>query len=109
MRPLNRQARYKTASLTVSINLETNDRQPTRWGEGRLVFRAPVRACHKDPGGIVLCTDATLGDAKILEVYAVRWSSEVDCKEIKQHLGFLKEQSGRYQLAYASVHLAAIR
>ena len=30
-------------------------------------------------------------------------------KEIKQHLGFLKEQSGRYQLAYASVHLAAIR
>jgi hypothetical protein len=30
-------------------------------------------------------------------------------KELKQHLGFLKEQSGRYQVAYASVHLAAMR
>ena len=30
-------------------------------------------------------------------------------REIKQNLGFLKEQSGRYQLAYASVHLAALR
>ena len=30
-------------------------------------------------------------------------------QEIKQNLGFLKEQSGRYQVAYASVHLAAIR
>ena len=27
----------------------------------------------------------------------------------KQNLGFLKEQSGRYQLAYASVHLSALR
>ena len=38
-----------------------------------------------------------------------RWSIEVYFKEIKQNLGFLKEQSGRYQLAYASVHLAAMR
>jgi IS4 transposase len=50
-----------------------------------------------------------LSDAKILEVYALRWSIEVYFKEIKQNLGFLKEQSGRYQLAYASVHLAAMR
>lgn len=109
MRPLNRHARYKTASLTVSINLETNDRQSARWVEVRLVFSAPVRACHKDPWVIFLCTDATLSDAKILEVYALRWSIEVYFKEIKQNLGFLKEQSSRYQLAYASVHLAAIR
>jgi hypothetical protein len=109
MRPLNRHARYKTASLTVSINLEINDRQPARWVEVRLVFSAPVRACHQDPWVIFLCTDATLSDAKILEVYALRWSIEVYFKEIKQNLGFLKEQSGRYQLAYASVHLAAIR
>ena len=40
---------------------------------------------------------------------ALRWSIEVYFKEIKQNLGFLKEQSGRYQLAYASVHLAAMR
>ena len=39
----------------------------------------------------------------------LRWSIEVYFKEIKQHLGFLKEQSGRYEVAYASVHLAAIR
>ena len=109
MRPLNRQARYKTASLIVSINLETNDRQPARWVEVRLVFSAPVRACHQDPWVIFLCTDTTLSDAKILEVYALRWSIEVYFREIKQNLGFLKEQSGRYQLAYASVHLAAIR
>jgi IS4 transposase len=50
-----------------------------------------------------------LRDAKILEVYSLRWSIEVYFKEIKQHLGFLKEQSGRYQVAYASVHLAAMR
>ena len=39
----------------------------------------------------------------------MRWSIEVYFKEVKQHLGFLKEQSGRYEVAYASVHLAALR
>jgi hypothetical protein len=109
MRPLNRRARYKTASLTVSINLETDDRKPARWVDVRLVFSAPVRAKHQDSWVVFLCTDVTLSDAKILEVYALRWSIEVYFKEIKQNLGFLKEQSGRYQLAYASVHLVALR
>ena len=109
MRPKNRQARYKTASLTVRINLQTEARQPERWVEVRLVFSAPVRANSADTWVLFLCTDVTLSDAKILEVYALRWSIEVYFKEIKQHLGFLKEQSGRYQLAYASVHLAALR
>jgi DDE superfamily endonuclease len=109
MRPKNRQARYKTASLTVSINLETEARQPKRWVEVRLVFSAPVRASSADTWVLFLCTDVRLSDAKILEVYALRWSIEVYFKEIKQNLGFLKEQSGRYQLAYASVHLAALR
>ena len=49
MRPLNRRARYKTASLVVRINLETDDRQPPRWVEVRLVFSAPVRATPKNP------------------------------------------------------------
>ena len=35
--------------------------------------------------------------------------AEIRFKEVKQNLGFLKEQSGRYELAYASVHLAALR
>nr|HPK99652.1 transposase [Verrucomicrobiota bacterium] len=45
----------------------------------------------------------------MLQAYALRWSIEVYFKEVKQNLGFLKEQSGRYQVAYASVHLAAVR
>jgi hypothetical protein len=109
MQPKNRQARYKTASLTVRLNLEIDDRKPDRWVEVRLVFSAPVRASSADTWVVFLCTDVALSDAKILEVYALRWSIEVYFKEIKQHLGFLKEQSGRYQLAYASVHLAALR
>jgi hypothetical protein len=109
MRPKNRQARYKTASITVSLNLETDDRQPAHWVEVRLVFSAPVRASSADTWVVFLCTDVTLSDAKILAIYALRWSIEVYFKEIKQNLGFLKEQSGRYQLAYASVHLAALR
>jgi hypothetical protein len=50
-----------------------------------------------------------LSEARILEAYSLRWSIEVYFKEVKQNLGFLKEQSGRYQVAYASVHLAALR
>jgi hypothetical protein len=109
MEPQNAQARYKTASLVVSLNLETDAQQPARWVEVRLVFSAPVRASRTDTWVIFLCTEVSLRDAKILEVYALRWSIEVYFKEIKQHLGFLREQSGRYQVAYASVHLAAIR
>ena len=109
MRPAHRRARFKTASLSVSLNLETDHRQPARWVEVRLVFSAPVRAASANTWVVFLCTNVKLSEAKILEVYALRWSIEVYFKEIKQNLGFLKEQSGRYQLAYASVHLAALR
>ncbi len=109
MRPANRRARFKTASLIVSLNLQTAPGQPAHWVDVRLVFSAPVRAASADTWVVFLCTDTKLGDAKILEIYALRWSIEVYFKEIKQNLGFLKEQSGRYQLAYASVHLAALR
>jgi hypothetical protein len=109
MRPASRRARFKTASLVVSLNLETNPRQTARWVEVRLVFSAPVRAASPDTWVVFLCTDPNLSETKILEVYSLRWSIEVYFKEIKQNLGFLKEQSGRYQLAYASVHLAALR
>jgi len=109
MRPRNRRARFKTASLVVALNLETDLRQPARWVEVRLVFSAPVRAASADTWVVFLCTDAKMSEAKILQAYALRWSIEVYFKEVKQNLGFLKEQSGRYQLAYASVHLAALR
>lgn len=109
MRRINSKARYKTASLVVSINLQTEAQQPAHWVKVRLVFSAPVRECPATTWVVFLCTDVTLKDATILEVYALRWSIEVYFKEIKQNLGFLKEQSGRYELAYASVHLSAIR
>lgn len=109
MRPAHRRARFKTASLVVALNLETEPRQPARWVEVRLVFSAPVRATSADTWVVYLCTDAKISEAKILQAYALRWSIEVYFKEVKQNLGFLKEQSGRYQLAYASVHLAALR
>jgi hypothetical protein len=105
----NRHARYKTASLIVSINLEVDNLKPDHWVEVRLVFSAPVRANSTDTWVVFLCTDVTMKDSRILEVYALRWSIEVYFKEIKQNLGFLREQSGRYQLAYASVHLATLR
>jgi hypothetical protein len=109
MRPLNSKARYKTASLVVGINLQTDPKKPDHWVKVRLVFSAPVREGSTDTWVVFLCTDVILKDAKILAVYALRWSIEVYFKEIKQNLGFLKEQSGRYELAYASVQLSAIR
>ena len=109
MKPINSKARYKTASLVVSLNLQTDPKKPDHWVKVRLVFSAPVREHSSDTWVVFLCTNVTLKDTKILEVYALRWSIEVYFKEIKQNLGFLKEQSGRYELAYASVHLSAIR
>ncbi len=43
--------------------------------------------------------------SKRFEFYSLRWSIEVYFKEVKQHLGLLKEQSGHY----VSIHLPAIR
>ena len=57
MRPANRRARFKTASLIVSLNLQTDNHQPDRWVEVRLVFSAPVRARSTDTWGVFLCTD----------------------------------------------------
>jgi hypothetical protein len=99
MRPLNSKARYQTARLTVRLNLQTQEKQPDDWVPVRLVFSAPVRECSADTWVVFLGTDVTLKDANILEIYALRWSIEVFFKEIKQNLGFVKEQSGRYQLA----------
>jgi hypothetical protein len=109
MRPASRRARFKTASLVVSLNLQTHPRQPARWAQVRLVFSAPVRAQAADKWVVFLCTDTNMSEAKILQAYALRWSVEVYFKEVKQNLGLFKEQSGRYQVAYASVHLAALR
>lgn len=109
LRAANKKARFKTASLVVSLNLETRANQPPQWTEVRLVFSAPVNSTNPNAWVVFLCTDTALSDADILKAYALRWSIEVYFKEVKQNLGFLKEQSGRYEVAYASVHLAALR
>ncbi|MEO8426730.1 MAG: transposase, partial [Verrucomicrobiota bacterium] len=90
MQPKNGKARYKTASLIVSINLETDAKKADNWVKVRLLFSAPVRASSADTWVLFLCTDLTLNNTKILEVYSLRWSIEVYFKEIKQNLGFLK-------------------
>lgn len=109
MRPANGKSRFKTASLVVSINLQTQTNLPAQWAKVRLVFSAPVNAASVDKWVLFLCTDTALSDTDILKAYSLRWSIEVYFKEVKQNLGFLKEQSGRYEVAYASVNLAAIR
>ena len=98
-----------SSELARRVNLQTDVRKPERWVKVQLVFSAPVRAHRADTWVLFLCTDLKMNEQQILEAYSLRWSIEVYFKEIKQNLGFLKEQSGRYQVAYASVHLAAIR
>ena len=56
-----------------------------------------------------LTTDAKLGMARMLEVYALRWGIEVYFKEAKQHLGLLAEQTKTFASHTASIHLCAIR
>ena len=46
---------------------------------------------------------------EVLLAYSKRWAVEVYFKELKQNLGFLKEQSGQFCVCYASLHLSAIR
>jgi len=60
----------------VSLNLETDSRQPARWVEVRLVFSAPVQAASADTWVVFLCMNVALSEAKILEVYSLRWSIE---------------------------------
>ena len=74
----------------------------------RLLFSAPVSP-NKDNWGVFLSTDIRLSPEEILSIYSLRWGIEVYFKEIKQHFGFLKEQTGDYAVQYASIHLAAIR
>ncbi len=66
-------------------------------------------AGEHDSWVIFLTTDMDSSVERVLEVYALRWSIEVYFKELKQSFGLLREQSGKYQVAYASVHLAAVR
>ncbi len=99
---------WKTFSLTAEINLEEDPNETPKWVEVQLVFTAP-RPKQKKEFALFLCTDTSLSIEKILECYSLRWSIEVYFKEVKQHLGLLKEETGHYVNHYASIHLTAIR
>ena len=100
--------RFLTYSIEVELNLTEDKNDPPEWITVRLVFSKP-KQCHKDTWAVILCTDPQYSIEKILKTYALRWSIEVYIKEIKQNMGFLKEQTGDYAVHYASIHLAAIR
>lgn len=109
LRKENKNSPYKTHRMKVWINLETNPAKEGRWHEIILVFSAPADHSGTDTWVVFLCTDVEATSGQVLSIYALRWSIEVYFKEVKQNMGFLTEQSGRYQFSYASVHLAAIR
>jgi hypothetical protein len=116
LRKANKKARYKTLKLRVWINTETTPyRQKThpRWQEVAIVFSAPAQATcgeNADTSWVIfLTTSLEVSAEKVLSTYAKRWSIEVYFKEVKQNFGFLAEQSGRYEYAYASIHLSAMR
>ena len=100
--------RFLTYSLIVELNLTEKKSDPPRWVKVKLVFSKP-RKCQKDTWVVLLCTNPDYTIEKILRIYALRWSIEVYFKEVKQNMGFLKEQTGNYVVHYASIHLAAIR
>lgn len=108
MKAVSKKSLYKTVRIEVKINLETLANKPERWRKVALVLSAPQRSKHQN-WVVFLTTDLKLVAEKILEVYSKRWSIEVYFKEVKQHFGLLAEQSGKYQVTYASVHLAAVR
>ena len=112
MSKASKKARYKTYRLLVWMNLETKAHREPNWRQVVLVLSAPAREQAKSGDErwvLFLCTDLKASAEHVLSVYSLRWSIEVYFKEAKQNFGLLAEQSGRYEYAYASVHLAAMR
>jgi hypothetical protein len=102
-----RNCKWKSTGLTVEINLSDDENKP-EWIKVRLVFSCPKNP-KKDEWAAFLCSDIEMTNEKVLETYAMRWGIEVYFKEAKQHMGFLKEQTGNYACHYASIHLTSIR
>lgn len=100
--------RFLTYSIVAELNLTEASDKPPRWLKVRLVF-SKLRRCAADSWVLLLCTQPHYDAEKIMRIYALRWGVEVYFKEVKQTMGWLKEQTGRYTVHYASIHLAAIR
>ncbi len=105
---------WKAVSLDVELDLAEDDEKTPRWQAVRLLFvRGLEEPGDEDVGkkdwALFLSTNVHLSMSKMLEIYALRWGSEVYFKEAKQHLGFLKEQTVTFASHTASIHLCAIR
>ncbi len=98
---------YRTVTLNVQLDLNGNKKNPDLLPV-KLLFSSSTKQ-RKENWVVFLSTDVDLCTEKIFEIYALRWSIEVYFKEIKQHFGFLREQTGNYAVHYASIHLCAIR
>ncbi len=98
---------YRTYTLNVQLDLSKDKKKPDLLPV-KLLFSSSIKQ-QKENWVVFLSTDEGLCTEKIFEIYALRWSIEVYFKEIKQHFGFLKEQTGDYAVHYASIHLCAIR
>ncbi len=98
---------YRTVTLEVELDLNGNKKKPDLLPV-KLLFSSSMKQ-RKENWVVFLSTDIGLSAEEIFEIYALRWSIEVYFKEIKQHFGFLKEQTGNYAVHYASIHLCAIR
>ncbi len=99
---------WDTYSIVVGLDLSESSSSKRNIQPVKLVFSVPKNH-GKSEFALFLCTDITLSAERILEIYALRWGIEVYFKEIKQYLGFLKEQTGNYAVHYVSVHISAIR
>ncbi len=97
---------YRVYKLDVYLNVSEDKKRPDIIPV-RLLFSSSMKR-KKENWVVFLSTDLSQSAEKILEIYALRWSIEVYFKEVKQHFGFLKEQTGNYVAHYASIHLAVI-
>lgn len=99
---------WKTWTLPVELALPDTKSQKEHHHPVTLVFSVPKHSTNNE-FALFLSTDNDLTAEKILEIYALRWGIEVYFKEVKQHMGYMKEQTGNYVCHHASIHLSAIR
>ena len=107
---------WKAVKMVVEVDLSTEkgkDAEPD-YHEVKLLFVRGIndkedRTASRKDWALFLSTDSDMSAAKMLQVYALRWSVEVYFKEAKQHLGFLQEQTRTFSSYTASIHLCAIR
>jgi len=107
---------WKAVEMVVEIDLSTDkavdakpDYRPVKLLFVRGINDKEDRTASRKDWALFLSTDAQLSSARMLQVYALRWSIEVYFKEAKQHLGFLQEQTRSFVSHTASIHLCAIR